>query len=261
MKKILIVVLIIIVLGVGIFTLYSYLDGFPIGISHGKLIIYHYTCADICPAYGFWQKQYYNVKSEEECRRIGGEPMFITYTGVVEHGYNGCSPTTTTTVTPPISPTADNFKKYSNSLLGIEFNYPKNFIPYLRDNEYIGDQPSRFTSGKDSYAPLYGNSTFVIMAAGLKEANLTIDQVAESSAQHKLRPFGENPLINKLEIEGQEARLIIPSDPNNNERELIVRLKNSVLIGDSYWIFLVIHASGDLSSGTIKSISESLRFL
>jgi len=158
-------------------------------------------------------------------------------------------------------PTADNVKRYTNSLLGIEFFYPKNFIPYFRDNEYIGNQPARFTSGKDSYAPLYGYSTFVISAAGLKEANLTIDQVTENSAQHKLRPFGENPLIDKLEIEGQEARFIIPSDPNNNERELIVRLKNSVLVGDRYWTFLVIHASGDLSGEAIETISESLLFL
>ena len=158
-------------------------------------------------------------------------------------------------------PIADSVKKYTNSLLDIEFYYPENFIPYLRDNEYIGDQPARFTSGKDSYAPLYGNSTFVIMAAGSKEANLTIDQVAENSAQHKLLPFGENPLINKLEIEGQEARLIIPSDPNNKERELIANLKNPVLLGGSYWIFLVIHASGDFSGEAIKTISESLHFL
>jgi len=76
-----------------------------------------------------------------------------------------------------------------------------------------------------------------------------------------LLPFGKNPLINKLEIEGQEARVIVPSDPNNKERELIVKLKNPVLLRGSYWTFLVIHASGDLSSKAIKTISESLHFL
>ena len=167
----------------------------------------------------------------------------------------------TNTFTPTTSQTTDNFKKYSNSLLGIEFYYPKNFIPYLRDNEYICDQPARFTSGKDSYAPLDENSTFVIGLAGIKEGNQTIDQVAENSAYHKLRPFGENPIINKLEIEGQEARLIIPSDPSNNERELIVRLKNPVLVGNSYWTFLVIHTSRDLGGETMKVISESFTFV
>ena len=167
----------------------------------------------------------------------------------------------TNTFTPTTSQTTDNFKKYSNSLLGIEFYYPKNFIPYLRDNEYICDQPARFTSGKDSYAPLDENSTFVIGLAGIKEGNQTIDQVAENSAYHKLRPFGENPIINKSEIEGQEARLIIPSDPSNNERELIVRLKNPVLVGNSYWTFLVIHTSRDLGGETMKVISESFTFV
>lgn len=196
-------------------------------------------------------------------------------------------------------PTANGLKKYTNSLLGIEFYYPKNFIPYLRDNEYLGDQPSRFTSGEDSYAPLGGNSYFVTDLTGdrdyydcpsledpkmsysgsyetiqkfiqegkpiefesCKEIIQNIDEIAENSAYHKLRPFGENPLINKLEIEEQEARLIIPSDPGNNETELIARLKNPVLIGDSYWTFLVIHVSRDLNGEVIKTISESLHFL
>ena len=58
--------------------------------------------------------------------------------------------------------------EYRNSALGIRFEYPKNFIPYLKDNEYLGDQPSRFVMGKDSAAPLNGNPYFVIMLSGVK---------------------------------------------------------------------------------------------
>ena len=176
---------------------------------------------------------------------------------------------------------ANNLKKYSNILLGIEFSYPKNFIPYLRDHEYIGDQPSRFTSGNDSYAPMYDNASFLIDAAGgkgsyncpssndpkmsysgsydaiqkfiqegkpikfenCKEIISSIDQIAENSAYHKLRPFGENPVITKLQIEGQEARTIIPSDPKYDEAELIVRLKKPASIVGTDWVFMVIYFS------------------
>jgi len=89
MKKILIILSIIIV---GYIFLYFYLGGFLTGFSRGKIIIYHFSCADICPQYGHWQTQYYNVKSEQECLNIGGEPILITYAGVVEHSYDGCRP-------------------------------------------------------------------------------------------------------------------------------------------------------------------------
>jgi len=192
----------------------------------------------------------------------------------------------------------ESTKRYTNSLLGIEFSYPRNFIPYLRDNEYLGDQPSRFVSGKDSYAPLDENSYFVITLNGVKgyydcpslensemsysgsyediqqfiqegkpikfenckEIIQTIDQAAQNSAYHKLKPFGENPIIKTLQIEGQEARLIIPSENSINERELIVELKKSVFLLDKYWTFLVIHTSQDPDGKTMKTILESLTF-
>ena len=149
----------------------------------------------------------------------------------------------------------DNFEKYSNPLLGIEFNYPKNFIPYLRDHEYLVGRPSRFTSGKDSYAPLDGSSYFVI---DLGSSGRSIDQHARDEAYHKLQPFGKSPLIKKLKIEGQEARLIIPSDPSNNETELIVKLKTPVLVSGNYWPFLMISVHKDLNRKTVKIISKSL---
>lgn len=189
-------------------------------------------------------------------------------------------------------------KTYTNSLFGIEFDYPKNFIPYLRDNEYIGGEPSRFTTSKDLHTPLDENSYFVINLSGAKsyecnssidsemsyfgsyediqqfiqegkpinfkdckETIQTIDQIAKNSAYHKLLPFGENPTINKLEIEAQEARLIIPSDTGINETELIVRLKNPVLFNNNYWTFLIIHVSQDIDGEVIKMISKSLHFI
>lgn len=55
----------------------------------------------------------------------------------------------------------------------------------------------------------------------------TVDQVAESNANHKLKPYGNKPSIEKLEIQGLEARLIKPSDDQPKEEkdaaELIIK--------------------------------------
>jgi len=189
--------------------------------------------------------------------------------------------------------------EYRNSALGIRFEYPENFIPYLKDNEYLGDQPSRFVMGKDSAAPLNGNPYFVIMLSGVKgyyicpsledakmsysgsyediqkfiqegkpikmedceETTQTIDQVAENSAFHHLSPFGENPIIENLEINGQQARLIYSPDDGNNESELIVELKTPVFLNNNYWSFVVIHVSNDVSQQVMKTIIQSFNFI
>ena len=89
MKKIILSVVIVTVLYLAS---YLYFGGFLIGYQAGHLVIYKYTCADLCPQYGHWDKKFLGKISETECMRIGGQPEYITYAGVVEHGYNGCSP-------------------------------------------------------------------------------------------------------------------------------------------------------------------------
>ena len=89
MKKIIFAIVIIAILYLGS---YLYFGGFLIGYQKGHSVIYKYTCADLCPQYGYWSKKFEGKISEAECTRIGGQPEFITYAGVVNHGYNGCSP-------------------------------------------------------------------------------------------------------------------------------------------------------------------------
>jgi hypothetical protein len=85
-------VIVILIIAIIYGVLYSYLGGFLIGYNGSHLIIYKYTCADLCPQYGYWSKKYSGKISEDECLKIGGRPEYITYAGVIEHGYNGCSP-------------------------------------------------------------------------------------------------------------------------------------------------------------------------
>ena len=89
MKKIILILIALIVL-IGV--LYSYFGGFPLGYKNGHFVILKYTCIDLCPQYGRWSVKYFGKIDEKECFDIGGQPSYITAAGVVEHGYNGCSP-------------------------------------------------------------------------------------------------------------------------------------------------------------------------
>lgn len=151
----------------------------------------------------------------------------------------------------------ESLKKYTNPLLGIEFNYPQSYLPYLEENEYIGDQPSRFVSNENNNA--LKSEIFINLAGSLE--NGSIDEIAEYSAYHKLKPFGENPVIEKLQIQGQEIRVIKPTDPQNKEREVIIELKKTVQLNNYYYKFLVIHLTGPLSDKTLEVILGSLKFI
>ena len=71
----------IVVFLVGLLALYwassRILGGYPVGFSKGRLIIYKYTCADLCPQQGYWYKSYYGNISYEECVFIGGKPALV----------------------------------------------------------------------------------------------------------------------------------------------------------------------------------------
>jgi hypothetical protein len=151
----------------------------------------------------------------------------------------------------------ESLKKYRNPVLGIEFSYPQSYIPYLENNEYIGDQPSRFVSNENNNA--IKSEIFLNLAGSLD--NSSIDEIVEGSAYHKLKPFGENPIIEKLQIQGQEIRVIKPTDPQNKEREIIIELKKQIQLNNYYWKFLIIHLTGPLSDKTLELILRSLKFI
>jgi hypothetical protein len=67
--------------------IYHKLDGIPVGYKNQKLIILSYSCSDVCPQYGGWDKIYYGV-SEKDCSKVGGTQIIDLAWGV----YEGCSP-------------------------------------------------------------------------------------------------------------------------------------------------------------------------
>ncbi len=82
---------------------------------------------------------------------------------------------------------------YTNATYGVTFKYPATWQP---------------VPGED--ASYRGEDGFFMLAA-IGGEGLTIDQVADSDAHHKLQPYGSAPTVEILQVPGKSARLIMPS--------------------------------------------------
>jgi hypothetical protein len=101
----------------------------------------------------------------------------------------------------PISPTPtpylDMWQDYSNQAYAVSLQYPADWQPI-----------------EGYYAPETGDVRFGgingFFHIGAMDAD-SIDQATASEAEHVLQPYGSQPIIEVLQIQGQEARLIMPS--------------------------------------------------
>jgi hypothetical protein len=88
----------------------------------------------------------------------------------------------------------------------------------------------------------------------------TIDDVAASEAGHVLQPYGSQPIIERLQIQGQDARLILPSedqpDGMGHQAALIVRYPQPVNILGTLTRYFVLWADYP----HIRTIAQTLRF-
>ncbi len=102
------------------------------------------------------------------------------------------------------------------------------------------------------------NGFFQIAAISSEE---TIDQVCQSEAFHRLRPYGTNPRIFLTKIQGQEACFIYPSADQpremRNQAALIVKYPRPIQIrGVTYNYFILWSDQPHL-----QRLTEGLRFL
>ncbi len=91
--------------------------------------------------------------------------------------------------------------------------------------------------------------------------DLSIDQIADDNAFHKLKPYGDDPQINELEIDGQEARLIYPSadqpEEMQNQAALIVNHPTGMKIDNNIYYYIILWADKD----HIEQIGRNLTFI
>jgi len=106
------------------------------------------------------------------------------------------------TETPPPSTANDGLASSLNLVFKVELTYPASWVP---DFEYAAD------IGSDGIAEMYRDPRgreygfFQLNAAGTSN---DLDAVAQREASHKLKPYGEHPVIESLTVDGAEARLI-----------------------------------------------------
>jgi len=141
---------------------------------------------------------------------------------------------------PTPTPETDGWSTYTSSDFGVSLRHPAHWSPVNGEqNRYRGD-----------------DGFLILDAIGSPQA--TIDAVAAGQAGHKLRPYGSQPEIESLSLQGQEARLILPSADANmgGQAMLIVRYPQPVLIAGTVYEFFALYADQD----HIRDIAQSVRF-
>lgn len=150
------------------------------------------------------------------------------------------------TMTPPPTPTATatpataGWATYSAPRFAVSLSHPP-------DWQAAPGEESRY-EGSDGF--------FALDAIGSPAA--TIDDIAAGQAGHRLLPYGSQPVIEALEVDGQEARLILPSADATmrGQAMLIVRYPQPIQLGDQVQFF-ALYADQD----HIGAIAQTVRFL
>jgi len=136
-------------------------------------------------------------------------------------------------------------KTYTNSYFKIALQYPGN---WQMDPQYSDPQSGQKFVGQEGF--------FLI---GAMDGD-TIDQVTLSEAHHKLRPYGSQPSISSQQIQGREARLVLPSTDQPigmvNQSLLVVRYPNPVTISGQPCRFFALY----VDRNHILTIAQTLRF-
>lgn len=114
-------------------------------------------------------------------------------------------------------------KTYVNNLLKVQFNYPGDWVK-VNEERYEG------TDGFFQLSAITGN--------------ITIDEVCHNEAFHQLMPYGTQPEIKKVNIQKQDACLIVPSQDQSAEMKeqsaLIIKYPIPIQIdGNNYQFFIM----------------------
>jgi hypothetical protein len=149
---------------------------------------------------------------------------------------------------PPVPPTPylDMWTTYTNPVFAVSLQHPA-------DWEAVPGYGSPET-GEIKYAGISG--FFQINAMDTE----SIELAAAAEAYHKLQPYGPNPIIESLKIQGQEARLILPSGGQpavgQYQAGLIVRYPQPVNISGTPCRFFILWAD----QAHIRTLAETIWF-
>jgi len=172
-------------------------------------------------------------------------------------------PPTITTI-----PSITVWQTYRNEKYGFEFRYSDENKGDIKDLSVYGAgnlDSYRCSTGNNPYYPNgYVNGSkndieniFHLNINNCEQIKLDIDSYANGEAHHKLKPFGDNPIISPIKIDGADARVISSKDTKYNDEELVILSPKPIIINNEPWGFIVIHTTGDL----MKQILSTFKFI
>jgi hypothetical protein len=132
---------------------------------------------------------------------------------------------------------------YSNPQNKVSFNYPGAW------NQIGGYDYDR-----------YEGTTGFFAVTRLGGVSLTLDDATKNAYSHPTLPYGQHPVIEKLKVDGQQAKLIIPSEDQatsmDGQAELIVEYPTPITIAGNTYKFFILWAD----KNNIRSIIPTITF-
>jgi len=120
---------------------------------------------------------------------------------------------------------------------------PSESATYISEDYKISLKYPSYWESNPNYIERYEGKDGFFQVGAINGESLSIDEVTKNEAFHKLNPYGSDPKIVKRLVDGQEARLILPSadqpEEMKNQAGLIVKYPEAVKINDSLYHYLV----------------------
>lgn len=130
-----------------------------------------------------------------------------------------------------------------------------------KDYHIVFEFPSSWKENSLYYPSRFDGVDGFVQYSAISGSGLSIDEVTDLDANHKLRPYGTKPQIKKQVIEGLEARLIKPSEDQpeemNKQAGLIIKSPQTIKINENYYNYIEIWS--DINH--IEEIAKSIRFI
>jgi len=145
----------------------------------------------------------------------------------------------------PPTPYLDMWSTYTNTYFAVSLQHPSDWQPV-----------PGYGSSETGDIRYEGVTGFFLVNA--MDAD-SIDLAAASEAGHKLMPYGANPTIETLVVQGQEARLVLPSSdqPGGMSHQAALIVTYPTAAGEiRFPRFFVLYAD----AAHIRTLAETIRF-
>ena len=110
------------------------------------------------------------------------------------------------------------------------------------------------------YDERYGGADGFFQISAMSGQGWTLDEACDSHAHHKLQPYGSEPQIESVQIQNQDACLILPSADQpadmQGQAALVVPYSQPVQIGGAVYQYFILWADRE----HIREIGNTLRF-